>query len=391
MRETLRPLLIAALFAAAPAAAPAAAASDPPLAAVTLVGPAEVVFTPARDACDGDDVPDTSARAFRAADGSVTVLAMHTKNRALRGRDLDHLKLDCASPLPSAGNEDPARYDDASWITATWTEDGKRVDALVHHEFQANTHPGRCAIKDYMSCWYNTIVAATSEDGGRSFARARPPVVVAAAPFRQDVGQGRHRGFFNPSNIVAEGRHRYFLSSTTGWAGQGGGPCLFRTDTPGDPTSWRAHDGRAFTIRYVDPYRADPKPAPCATIAPFPAPVGAVVRHRATGAWVAVFQAKADGRAFPESGFYTTSSRDLLRWDAPRLLLAGRTLYDDPCTSGGRLISYPSFIDPAAKGRNFDDVGDTADLFYATLQVEGCQVTSRRDLVRRRAAIRILP
>ncbi|MDB5592242.1 hypothetical protein [Enterovirga sp.] len=373
------------------AAAPAAPAAPPPLAALTLLTGPEVVFTPKRDACDGDDVPDTNARAFRDAAGEIVLFALHTKNRALRGPDFDHLRVDCRSPLPSSGLSDPARYDDASWITATWTEDGRRVDGLVHHEFQANTHPGRCGFSAYLACWYNTVLGVSSQDGGRSFERPAVPAVVAAAPFRQEVGQGRHRGFFNPSNIVADGAARYVMASTTGWAGQSAGPCLFRTLTPADPSSWRAFDGQAFSIRYTDPYRTSPQPKPCRTVEPFPAPVGAIVRHRPSRAWVAVFQAKADGGRFARSGFYTTTSRDLLHWDEPRLLLAGATLYDDPCGSGGGLIAYPSLIDRDAAGRNFDSVGDTAELYFSTLRVEGCRVTADRELVRRKVAIRILP
>lgn len=366
-------------------------AAEPPLAAVTLVGPVETVFAAKRDACDGDDVADISARAFREADGAIVLFALHTMNRALRGPDVDHLKIDCRSPLRSAGNPDPARYDDASWIAATWTDDGRAVEALVHHEYQANTHPGRCSAGSYLACWYNTVVALASTDGGRSFRPRMPPAVVAAAPFRQEVGQGRHRGFFNPSNIVGEGRFRYVLASTTGWSGQDSGACLFRTTTPHDPTSWVAYDGRGFGARFPDPYRGMPKPATCRPLEPFPGSVGGMVRHRGTGAWIAVFQASADGNRFAQPGFYTTSSRDLIRWDEPRLLLAGTTLYDDPCRSGGALIAYPSLIDRDAQGRNFDDAGDTADLYYASLRVEGCTVTSDRHLVRRRVTLRVLP
>ena len=369
----------------------AALAADPPVAALTLVGAPEIVFDAKRDQCDGDDVADTNARAFRDAEGQIVILTLHTLNRALRGPDFDRLKIVCPSPLPSRRDADPARYDDASWITATWTDDGRRVQALIHHEFQANTHPGRCRFKAYLACWYNTVVAARSEDGGRTFARASPPAVVAAAPFRQDAEQGRHRGFFNPSNIVADGTARYMMTSTTGWTGQDAGPCLFRTLTPDDPTSWRAFDGQAFSIRYDDPYRASTLPKPCRVIQPFPAPVGGIVRHRATRAWIAVFQAAKDGKLFPEPGFYATSSRDLLVWDKPRLLLAGSTLYDDPCGANGRLIAYPTLIDRTATGRNFDDVGDTAELYYAALKVEGCTVTSERNLERRRVAIRVFP
>ena len=366
-------------------------AAEPPLVAVTIVGPAEIVFTPARDACDGNDVPDVPARAFRDAGGEIVLFALHSENRAFHGPDFGRLKLACAPPLPSRGDADPAAYDDVSWIAATWTENGRDVAALVHHEYQANTHPGRCPAKVYLACWYNSVVAVASQDGSVSFTRPAPPQVVAAAPFRQEVGQGRHRGFFNPSNIVADGAARYMMAATTGWDGQDSGVCLFRTTNPADPTTWRAYDGQTFATRFLDPYRVKPGRPTCRVIAPFPSPVGSISRHRASGAWIAVFQAKANGRDFSEPGFYTTSSRDLVTWDKPRLILAGATLYDDPCQSGGRLIAYPSLIDRDAKGRNFDDVGDNADLYFASLKVTGCEVTSERDLVRRRVAIKVWP
>jgi len=374
---------------------PALAAAEPPLSALTLVGPPAVVFKAGRDACDGADVPDAPARAFRDAAGAVAVFGMHYRNRALRGPDLDHLKLDCTVVLDSGEKADPAAYDDRSWITATWTEDGSRVAALLHHEYQANEHPGRCPAGSYMACWYNTITAGASTDGGRSILRRSPPAVVAGAPFRQEVDQGRHRGFFNPSNIVADGRWRYFLASTTGWdrpgSDQAAGVCLFRSDDPADPTRWRAWTGAGFTAAFPDPYRASvTPPATCRPVGPFPGPVGAVVRHRATGAWIAVFMAKAGG-TFARSGFYWTTSRDLLAWDAPRLLLEGATLYDDPCTATAPLIAYPSLLDPGSRGRNFDDVGDGALLTYATLRVAGCTITSDRDLLRRPVAIRVWP
>ncbi len=384
-----------ALALLATAMVPAHAASEPPLSSLTLVGPARVVFQASRDACDGADVPDAPARAFRDATGAVALYGMHYRNRALRGPDLDHLKIDCAVVLESGEKPDPAAYDDRSWITATWTEDGRAVAALLHHEYQANEHPGRCRSKVYMDCWYNTILAASSADGGHSFARKSPPQVVAGAPFRQEVDQGRHRGFFNPSNIFSDGRWRYFLASTTGWDRPGGdqdaGVCLFRSDDPGDPARWRAWTGTGFSAAFPDPYRTRVTlPATCRPVGPFPGPVGAVVRHRGTGAFIAVFMAKVGG-AFARSGFYWTSSRDLLAWDVPRLLMEGATLYDDPCAAKGNLIAYPALLDPGAKGRNFDDVGDAAVLTYASLRTEGCAVTSDRDLMRRPLAIRVWP
>ncbi len=386
MTRMIRPFLLLALgLAPLPALA-----SPPPLAAVTVVGAPEIVFSAKRDACTPADMPDAPVRAFRDAAGRVVMFGLHHENRALRGESLDRLTIDCRIVLASGGRADPAAFDDMSWITATWTDDGRTIHALVHHEYQAHSHPGRCRFKPYLPCWYNTILGVTSTDGALTFPPPEEPEIVAGAPFRQEVDQGRQRGFFNPSNIVSDGPWRYALIFTTGWPGQPRGTCLLRTADPGDPTSWRAFDGKAFTIRYVDPYRArDPAPTACKTIAPFPAPVGSVVRHRGTGAWLAVFQASAEGGDLPEAGFYVTASRDLVTWDKPRLLLAGKTLYDDPCTAGSRLIAYPSLLDRAAQGRNFDDVGDEAELYFATLRVQGCEVTGDRDLVRRRVAIKL--
>ncbi len=379
--DALRFCLLCIVMVAGPG--PAGSATPTPAPLVKLGGPASIVFAAPRDACDGDDVPDAPSRAFRKADGSVRLFGLHTKNRSLKGSDLDHLAIDCAPSLISHADPDPAAYDDESWITATWTEDGRTIDALVHHEYQASEHPGRCALAEYMPCWFNTVLGARSTDGGVRFVKDDRPV-VASAPFRQDVGQGRHRGFFNPSNIFSDGQDAYFLASTTGWEGQASGVCLFRTATPGDPQSWRAYDGKSFTVRYADPYRsAVPAPHPCAPVGPFPAPVGAVVRLRASGDWLAVFQAKADEKFFPVSGFYVAASRDLIAWSDPRLLLPGPTLYDDPCRSGPQLIAYPSILDSRDPSRNFDRAGQHPDLYYTTLAVEGCTVTSRRTLLRR--------
>jgi hypothetical protein len=380
----------AAALAGALAFAPngARAAGDAPTLRVTTAGAPQPVFT-ASNRCDGDDVPDVNARAIRDDAGETIVFALHDLNRALRGPDLDRLSISCAGAFAGHGDADPAAYDDAAWIASLWTADGRDVVALIHHEYHAADHPGRCISSSAMACWYNTVIEATSSDGARTFHKAPHPV-VAAAPFRQDVDQTQHRGFFNPSNIVSYDGAWYFFASTTGWPGQDDGACLFRSRTPGDPASWRAFDGRAFTIAYRDPY-ASPAPAtpkPCIIVQPFLSPVGSVVRYRPTGDFLAIWQAKGavDG-PLPTSGFYYATSRNLLDWSAPRLLTAGPTLYDDPCGSGGRLINYPSTLDPTATTRTFEDIGPRPWLYFASLRVDGCDVTSDRLLLRQRLTV----
>ena len=205
------------LFSAFSASAQILAAPVAPT--ILIDGPEEVVFDPKRDACDGHDVPDVPPRLYRDASGDIKIFALHFENRAMVTRDFKTFKVDCKIVLRGTGNADPAAYDDRSWISATWTRDGKAIHGLAHHEYQGNTHKGRCSKPDYLSCWFNTILAIQSGDGGTSFSKAPAPV-VASAPFTQDAQQGRHRGFFNPSNIITDGVWHYMITSTTGWNGQ---------------------------------------------------------------------------------------------------------------------------------------------------------------------------
>ena len=371
--------LILALAATSLVAATASASTNRPI--LLPAGPEEVVFNPKTDACDGYDVPDVPTRAYRDAEGNVRMFTLHFENRALIGKSITALKIDCRIVFRGGWNADPAAFDDKSWIAATWTPDGKTVHGLIHHEYQANAHAGRCVYKDYMPCWYNTILGIRSTNSGQTFEKARRPV-VASSPFEQNIGQGRHRGFFNPSNIVSDGTWHYMIASTTGWTGQSGGACLFRTDNIADVTRWRAWNGTGFDTRFGDPYRKEADPSQtCQTLQPFPAPVGSISRHRDSKLWIAAFQAQADGKRFGTSGIYIATSPDLLNWSAPQLLKSTKTLYDSPC-GAQYLYSYPSLIDQNAETRNFEDIGNTPDLYLSRMRVDGCKHTGDRLLVR---------
>jgi len=356
----------------------------------TPVGPPVVVFDPKRDACDGHDVADVPLRAWRGNDGLIHAFALHYENRRLSGKSPLLLKVQCSVAFRGTGNGDPRKYDDRIWIAATWTMDGTALSALAHHEFQANNHKGRCRFSEYMKCWWNSVLGLRSTDGGQHFTRATPPVVMAI-PFPQEEDQGRHRGFFNPSNIVAKDGAYYVLVGTTGWNGQPGGVCLFRSADP-DKGDWRGWTGAGFAARFPDPYAGRPPAGQtCKTLTPFPAPVGAVVRHRPSGKFLAIYQAAAGaadgyGGKLTQSGFYLAASANLTDWTAPTLVLPTKSYYDDAC-GAGVIRNYPVLIDESAEGRNFDNIGDEALLFFAETRVEGCQHTSDRKLIARKVRI----
>ena len=381
----------AVLLALAASAAPLRA-QDAPALRLTLQGRAEKVFDTAKDRCAPIDMPDVNPRAYRAADGSVVMFALHYQARPLRGPDLLHLKIDCHVALDSHENADPATYDGRRYITSTWTPDGQRVAALVHDEYHADVHPGRCLFKGGLECWWNTVLSFRSTDGGANFTPSTP-LVIAAAPFQQDIGQGRHRGFFNPSNMVGFGGYVYAFVSTTGWSGQDAGECLIRTRDPLDSASWRAWDGHSFTVRWSDPYarRGPAAQASCAPIEPFGYPVGSLARHRESGNFVAVWEAPRVEGKFPTFGLFYATSRDLLHWSTAALLAAIPVL-DAPCglnqsNRDGWITTYPALIDADAHGRNFDDTGDAPWLFYARIKNVGCAPGGERMLMRQRIAI----
>jgi hypothetical protein len=364
---------------------------------LTPVGAVETLFEPKRQGCDGNDIPDAPLRAWRDSAGGISAFALHHENRRLFGSDFRNLTLDCAVVFRGRSASDPRRHDDKSWIAATWTPDGKVIHALVHHEFQANRHIGRCAFPDYIKCWWNSILGLRSGDGGRSFRKTEPAVIAASAD-PSETGQGRHRGFFNPSNIIEKDGAHYALIATTGWEGKSGAPrqssgvCLFRNENIADATGWRAWDGIGFHAAFPDPYTARTRnTATCKPLAPLPAPIGSISRHRGSRLYVAVFQASAGmpdqgGGTYPKSGLWASTSRDLLVWSRPVLVRETKTLYDSPC-GADVLRSYPNLVDPAATTRNFEDIGDEALLTWSEMRVDGCNHTHDRLLRAQRVRI----
>jgi hypothetical protein len=343
----------------------------------------ETVVSWARERCEEWDLPDAPLRAFRDDKGEVIAFSSHRRNRPLVGPDLASIKKTCAVSFEAKNSPDPSEFSDMSWIAATWTGNGRDVFALLHDEYHADRHAGACRFKDGMSCWYNVVTAARSHDGGRSFQVEEPRSLVAAPAFRQDVGQGRHRGFFNPSNIVQKDGAWYALIATTGGEGQKGGVCLFRTTDIKDATAWRAYDGADFTARAVDPYREDVSQAkPCQPLKVLPTTVGSLTRHEPSGKWLAIFHLGPDPSQNIAGGRVAYSwSSDLLRWSPLQTLLVHPTMWSKSCSDRLR-YAYGAIADPASRSRNFETTGDEAFLFMTRMRVDDCKLGPQRDLVR---------
>lgn len=346
-----------------------------------VVGPEETVFDWSRDACARWDAPDAPARAWRTETG-VALIAGAEANRRATGPDLDHLEHGCAVVFRGSGRDDPAAYDDRGWVAATWAGDDGRVEALVHDEYHGNLRPDRCPAADYAACWRNAIVAAVSEDGGASFARAG---LVAALPYRYDGAAGRRIGYFTPSNILRDGDYLYGFVFAEAYKAQRRGACLLRRPVAGGAADWRAWDGSGFGVRFVDPYAgpvADPAAHVCAPIPQLEGTVSDVVRKAETGEFLALMPLRRPGA----TGFYGSMSRDLVHWSAPRLVWAAPLLWARDCAAPSA-YGYATLLDPASASPNFETVGASAWLYLVRMAVgPDCRIGPDRDLIRMRVS-----
>ena len=327
--------------------------------------------------CEPLDLPDAPLRAFRRADGMVVGFATHYLNRSLVGPSLSQLSHDCRLVYQGRHLEDPSKFDDRTWITATWTADGVRVAGLGHNEFHAHDFPGRCKFQTDDECWYTAVVPLISSDGGRSFVRQDYPEPIAAPPMKNEAEQGHQRGYFNPSNIVFHYGNYYSLIARTGF-GVKSGRCLFRTTDVMAPNSWTVWDGDSYIPIFGSPYDHDWTPRrPCEGATGLHGSLGSIAKIIGTHMFAAFSLAASSENV--ENGFVDVSfSTDLLHWTDPRHIFSATPAWSKVCTKGER-YSYPAVLSDTDQGRNFDSIGESSWLFITKMS---CLHPLDRELVR---------
>ncbi|MEP9375622.1 hypothetical protein ABLE91_02815 [Aquabacter sp. CN5-332] len=333
-------------------------------------GPETVIFDQRTQACDASDLPDAPARAFRDDQGRMVLFAPNFKNRAFTGPDLRHLTKDCTVRFAASGSADPAMLDDRTWLHGFFTADGRNVFAFASASFIPYRHGGACAAgPERTACWRNGIAALLSTDGGKTFHYSAPPprqtVMPPETAFNPQVKDPE--GFVSTTNIVAWNGDLYAIVwRRAGEAGKSRN-CLVRAPK-GDVDRWEMWTGEGFAPlaeRMADGWKVEG--LDCAPIGPKGLPsIRGLVRHEASGEFVAVFQMR--GRKGAPDGFYTVTSKDLISWSEPSLLAAV------PLRGGredeGEYSGYPSLIDDQSPDRNFGTVGTRADLVFVRFETD---------------------
>jgi hypothetical protein len=348
---------------------------------ITVDGSAKTVFAHAGEACDANDVPDAPARAIRTHRG-VQLYATQLLNRRLVGPDLDHLRQDCHAVYQGAQDDDPAKFDDRTWIASLFTRDGQTIEAIGHNEFWGHRRVGLCPTANYNDCVYNALVALKSIDGGLSFHRASgADALVAALPTRYNVTAGQHVGYFNPTGMVTLNGSQYMMAHATRAVSQQPGNCLLRNSDPADATGWRAWDGLGFNAVFINPYSSSAalqnSSHVCMPIGTgrLRWPVTSLVRHSQSDLFIALM---LDGAR--HGGIYYATSSDLLTWSEPEKLIAVEGSRDWQCGDQSP-VAYPSLLDSRSSDWSFETIGGSATLFMSLFNPTDCHLWMNRDLI----------
>lgn len=350
-----------------------------------IAGDEEVVFSWRRDRCSKEHIPDSPARAFRTAQAEVRLMAGHYTNQFMVGKSINSVKPSCPSAFSASMRDDPEAFDTRTWLQTFYTEDGKTIYALGSADYHGTwfnhctgTNPAN------QKCWRSAIVLAKSHDGGKTFTSAPAPQHVIARPpsrFQPDE-PGPPPGFFTTSNIVKRDGAYYTIMRTFGFAGQPAGNCLLRTTRLDDPESWRAWDGRGFTVKFANTgktYRA------CEPIPGLRGSVSSLIWHEASRQFVAVTLAakrhRRDDAEQVQVEFRYSTSDTLYQWSSAKSLWTDSSPW---CPRGAIApASYPSIIDPSSEDRNFGTMGGKAYLYFTRYNsAKECRMNLDRDLVR---------
>jgi hypothetical protein len=370
-----------------------------PILVTVTVGAKEVVFDWTTDRCEDYDVPDGPARFVRAGDGSLVLFSGNAPRYFVsRGSGFNAMQRDCAAPvLISALRDTPESYENVEWVWSVYRE-ASSWHALLHNEYHdaaaltcqpGNPWPGN-------PCWYNSISYAVSTDEARSFSKpAAPAHTVAPAPNAWvppepgvlPEGNGFAEGYFEPSNIVRgeDGYYYAFLKAipTKNWTAAQG-LCVFRSNSPGDPSTWRAWDGKGFNLRMTSPY-ATASAAPVCAFLDTVLVAGHIVYDAYLERYILVSAAQGpteiDGRSV--CGILYSLSADLIHWSQRRLLAAASLPWCpvdpvEPTALEPVSVLYPSLVDHADATVNFERAGRTPHLYYTRFNDGGLD----RDLVR---------
>jgi hypothetical protein len=391
--KTRQFLIMSALILSPACVAPSAFAqgtgATSPSVSVKLSGAPETVYDWKKDHCEQWMVPDAPVRALVDASGKVVLFSANASNWSMTGSSLDKLVKSCGSAFKANQIADPKAFDAEGWIEATFTQDGSNVLALVSNDWSpkkaANpVKSAACPAVGSSPCDYMSITIARSSDGGKTFKYQSGAHVLAAMPFSQLSNKHPMICFATASNMIEAAGYIYTFLGARAQSPAQTGSCIFRTSVASNGAAWEYWNGKAFAQLSTEGNADLITLGSAVNCSPVSIPVqpNAEIRSVAHFAdcncYIGTFQGMQKGRSGQNvPGFFLTSSRDLLSWSEPNLIMS--LPEDADCKE---ILAYPSLLDPNPHDRNFADVTRSPYLYYTRMNRTSCKGTTDRDLVR---------
>jgi hypothetical protein len=312
---------------------------------ITTVGSVQTIFNHTTDACDPVyDQPDTSAHAFRSADGTVNLTGNNWNgNWRSTGQNLDSVQRNCTPTYVSPQDTNFSDFKYHEWIYFGYTPDGTNVYALVHNEWYPNLN-GSCPSPTTSVVGAATLL--TSTNGGASYAHPSPYIVDPAVGWNNFSCSGTYYGLWNISNIIAKGDGYYYALYTflaIPGSSATSGTCIMRTANLSNASSWQTLSGgswqQLYGISQCDLLSGLGKFSDNGTVPE------SVKYSTYLNAYVLIMINNWS------QVNYSTSS-DLLNWSQPQTILAL-----NQSQVNGLTLYYGSLLDPTDTTLNFDTLG----------------------------------
>jgi hypothetical protein len=259
-------------------------------------------------------------------------------------------------PTTYASHTDPVtdHYQYFEWLLAPYTFDGTTIYSLIHSEWYGYVADKSCAMNGN-GAWLNAITYASSNNSGASFTQPSNYLILRSPtewsstfPCGSATNPGRTQfGDFGSSNIIPKDGYywSYFIYGPAPGETGKSRECLMRTNNLADPQSWEVWNGAG--------YSRGQEVTNCAAI-DGPTVGSPSIRY------------STYLHAYISIGWNLTyrTSKDLITWSAPKPI-AGSIPADLLNQTGG--LTYASLLDPNDASMNFDNVGQTAYIYFTVM------------------------
>jgi hypothetical protein len=377
-----------------------------------VIGLPVKVFDHAQDKQQPDNFPDAQATAWKEADGTVDLMIPNIEAYRMRGPDLEHLNIDpkeIFTSIQGASQIPESLYDYHHWMMGPYSLDGLQFYSLTHSEWYACLLNDDCSSiptsgsNASVNSWANTVNSLASANGGASWRlnTVNGNHVVAKAAYTWTGSEAltrhaylhapNHTGVFGPSRVIKQGDFFYSIASyihrdftkLDPAAGVYEAPIdkygyvIIRTNDVTDPNSWQAWTSGSTYEPIANLDFGVFLPQQGGNGLNVGSPQIIYDTNAQCVVWIGALNG-ANGAVY----YMTTKSLANPDWSEAIPIGGTSTLTSDPAGAvvGFNATNYPSILDDASGGYNYEFTSGNPKLFFNTFPSSYGGDNAARDL-----------